>query len=154
MVRTVPQRATQGSASHRGGSLAHGKDRIREQGENVENDITQSIQGLPEGIEAVRWGEASQGEYLLTGAHFLEGAPQVVAAQDTQSPGLVVKAAPGYEFVLEASLGTYFPVRAFPPEKITFEVTVVNTCESANVQRWIANACKQLNLPLTVRRTK
>ena len=113
-----------------------------------------SIDGVPEGIEVVRWGRPVEGDYVLYDSHGMGDDPAIFKGSANHGGGLIVRPAHGYEFVFDKSHGVFRVTREFSPKKISFTVTVTNTREQMLAARGIKAMCADMNLPLTGRRPK
>ncbi len=89
-----------------------------------------NLPGLPEGVEAVRWGKHGKGEFFACG--------KGIFGQDsglTDEPDLVVRPAPGYEFRYDVTRDAYRAVKVFPqPVRVAVQFKVNSESDLSSVR--------------------
>ena len=87
-----------------------------------------NLPGLPEGVEALRFGATAAGEFGIDCAGSIR-------ARESLSSGLVVKPAPGYEFRYDVTRDAYRAVKVFPqPVRVAVQFKVNSESDMANVR--------------------
>ncbi len=80
------------------------------------------LEGLPEGIRAVRYGKANAGEYIYMG---------MIRGRDS-GPGLVVVPIDGYDFVYNPAIAAYQVTKGLAqPRILTATFRIENTLDEA-----------------------
>jgi hypothetical protein len=92
-----------------------------------------NLPGLPEGVEAVRWGITAPGEFGIDSGGNICGHCFI---------GLVVKPSPGYEFRYDVTIDRYKAVKVFPqPVRVAVQFPANSDGDLAKIR----DVAQQLN---------
>lgn len=96
-----------------------------------------NIDGLPEGLEVIRYGEGNVGEYVLDG-----GSIQKAEHPSRIYRGFVVTAASGWVLEYDPAIGRVTPFKILDPPE---EITVI--CRTTLQRQMVTDLAKRLSRP-------
>ncbi len=98
-----------------------------------------SLAGLPEGVEAVSYGDPAENQFYLSNGFIHRQGPKVQAVSISGNSTLIVQPAQGYTFMYDISTNRYVAVKLYDQAKgltATFSVTTSN--DEATVRNNVA----------------
>ena len=98
------------------------------------------LDGLPEGVEAVRVGEAKPGEFVFIDDGEIYGP----ASENRPFSGLVVGPAEGYEFAYNIGHNSHVPVKRYDTPKVFQAAFTVTTAPQEQALRQLLAKCPGL----------